>query len=55
MFAGFFVASSHAIHVGRRPAEIRDIAFEAVHGNDLTGFAEDALFGAAGDELALMS
>ena len=54
VLARFLVASAHAIHVGRRTAEIRDIAFKTVHGNDLTGFAEDALLGTAGDELALM-
>ena len=54
VLTGFLVASAHAIHVGRRTAEIRDIAFKTVHGNDLTGFAEDALLGTAGDELALM-
>lgn len=54
VLTGFLVAPTHAIHVGRRTTEIRDIAFEAIHGDDLTSLAEDARLRATGDELALM-
>ena len=44
----------HHIHVGRRSAEVREIALEIGHGNDLLHLAQDALFRAAHDEFALM-
>ena len=39
-----FVASLHAIHIGRRAAEVAEITFEVGHVGDLLHFAQDALF-----------
>ena len=44
----------HHIHVGRRSAEVREVALEIGHGNDLLHLAQDALFRAAHDEFPLM-
>ena len=53
-FAGVDIASVHAVHVGRRTAEVAEIAFEIRHLDDLLHLFQYALLGAAGDELALM-
>lgn len=52
---GFKVVPTHAIHVGRRSAEVGYISLEAIHLDDLSRLAQYALFGAAGHKLALVS
>ena len=52
--AGVLIAARHAVHVCRGSAEVGEVAFEVGHLDDLLHLAEDALFRAAGDELALM-
>ena len=48
------VAAAHAVHIGRGSAEVGEVAFEVGQLGHLPDLAEDALLGAAGDELALM-
>ena len=52
--AGIEVAPVHAVHIGRGSSEVGEVALEVGHLDDLLYFLEDALFRAAGDELALM-
>lgn len=53
-FAGVEVTAVHAVHVGRRPAKVAEIAFEAWQLHDLLHFAQDAGLRPADDELALV-
>ena len=49
-----FVFAFHAIHVGRRAADIGKIAFEFGVFGEFFDFFEDGLFTARSDELALV-
>ena len=48
------VFAVHHVHVGRRTAEVGEVAFESRHLYHLFHFAHDALFGATHDEFSLM-
>ena len=52
---GIEVAAMHAVHVGRRAAEVGEVALEVGHLDHLFHLFQYALLGAAGYELALMS
>ena len=54
LLAVALVASAHAVHIGRGTAEVGEVAFEVGHPDDLFHLFQDALLGAAGDELALV-
>lgn len=53
-FAGVEVTAVHAVHVGRRPAQVAEVAFEVGHRGNQLNLVEYAFFGAAGNELALV-
>ena len=53
-FAGSMIAAMHAIHVGRRSAQVAEVAFEVGHLNDLPYLSQYAFLGTASDELTLM-
>ena len=55
MFTCFEVAATHAIHVSRRPAKIRDVAFKIGHLRHLSCFFHNATLAATSHKLALMS
>ena len=48
------VVASHAIHVGRRAAEVGEVALEVGHLGDLSDLAQYALLRSAHDELSLV-
>ena len=52
--AGFQVLAMHAVHVGRRSAQVAQVALEVGQLAHFVHFFQDALFRAAGNELALM-
>ena len=52
--AGILIVSPHSIHIGAGTAQIGEVALEIIHLNDLSYLSQDALLGAAGNELALM-
>ena len=54
VFAGFCVASVHAVHVGRRSSQIAEVSLEVGHLTYLSHLFENALLGAAYHKLALM-
>ena len=55
MLTCFEVATTHAIHVGRWPTKIRDVAFKIGHLRHLSCFFHNATLATAGHKLALMS
>ena len=44
----------HAVHIGRRSAQVAEIALESVHLHHLLHLAQNALLGATGNEFSLM-
>lgn len=52
--AQFAVAAAHAVHVGRRGSDIREVALESRHGGHPLHLAENRALAARVDELALM-
>ena len=53
--AGILVPAAHAVHIRRRSAEIRQIAFEVRHLYHLLYLPQDALLRTTRDKLSLMS
>ena len=52
--AQFAVAAAHAVHVGRRGSDVREVALESRHGGHPLHLAENRAFAARVDEFALM-
>ena len=48
------ILAMHSVHVGRRTAEVGQIAFEVGHLNNLLHLAQDAFLASLDNELALM-
>ena len=53
-FAGFLILAVHSVHVGRRTAQIAQIALEIRHLDDFLHLLQNALLAAANHEFTLM-